>query len=199
MEKKRINYQTLLKITNGVSASKEPEEIIVHAVESIRQAMQVKGCTLFLYNRGTDRLEVAASTGLSQEYLEKGPVSALQSIALSIEEGPVAISDVMDDPRLQYPEAAAKEGIASILSVPIVIHSRIMGALRVYTGEKTEFSLDAVNFVQAVAQITGLAIDLCRANKGLKSSIEVLKSLRDPKSLPGRRRTPYEGVAAYAS
>ena len=47
----------------------------------------------------------------------------------------------------------------------------IMGALRVYTAEKSEFSLDEVNFVQAVAQIAGLAIDLCRANKGLKSSI----------------------------
>ena len=198
MEKKRINYETILKITNGISAGKEPGDIVVHAVESIKQAMQVKGCTLFLYNRKTKELQVAASTGLSQEYLDKGPVSALKSIAASLEEGSVAISDVMDDPRLQYPEAAKKEGIASILSVPIVIHSKIMGALRVYTAEKTEFTLEQVNFIQAIAQITGLAVDLCRANKGLKSSIEVLKSMRDPKTLPGKRRTPYEGVAAYA-
>jgi len=160
--------------------------------------MHVKGCSLFLYNRKTKELQVAASTGLSKEYLDKGPVSALKSIAASLEEGPVAISDVMDDPRLQYPEAAKKEGIASILSVPIVIHSRIMGALRVYTAEKVEFTLDEVNFVQAISQITGLAVDLFRANKGLKSSIEVLKSMRDPKTLPGKRRTPYEGVAQYA-
>jgi len=198
MEKKRINYETILKITNGISASKEPEDIVVLAVESITQALQVKGCTLFLYNRKTRELQVAASTGLSKEYLEKGPVSALKSIAASLEEGPVAITDVMDDPRLQYPDAAKKEGIASILAVPIVIHSRIMGALRVYTAEKVEFTLAEVNFVQAIAQITGLAVDLCRANKGLKSSIEILKSMRDPKSLPGKRRTPYEGVAAYA-
>ena len=198
MERKRINYETIMKITNGISASNEPEDIVVLAVESIRQSMQVKGCTLFLYNRKTKELEVAASTGLSQEYLEKGPVSALESIAKSLEEGPVAISDVMDDPRLQYPDAAKKEGIASILSVPIIIHSRIMGALRVYTAEKIEFSMDEVNFVQAVAQIAGLAVDLCRANKGLKSSIEVLKSLRDPKTLPGKRRTPYEGAPVYA-
>ena len=198
MERKRINYETILKITNGISASKEPEDIVVLAVESTKQAMQVKGCTLFLFNRKTKELQVAASTGLSKEYLDKGPVSALKSIAASLEEGPVAISDVMDDPRLQYPEAAKKEGIASILSVPIVIHSRIMGALRVYTAKKVEFTLDEVNFVQAIAQIAGLAVDLSRANKGLKSSIEILKSMRDPKSLPGKRRTPYEGVAAYA-
>jgi hypothetical protein len=31
MEKGRINYETLLKITNGISASNEPEDIIVLA------------------------------------------------------------------------------------------------------------------------------------------------------------------------
>ena len=73
-----------MRITNGISASNEPEDIVVHAVESIRQAMQVKGCSLFLYNRPTNRLEVAASAGLSREYLEKGPISALESIAESL-------------------------------------------------------------------------------------------------------------------
>ncbi len=198
MQKKLINYETLLKITNGISASREPEEIVMLTVESVKSAMQVKGCTLFLINRKTDELKVAASAGLSKEYLEKGPVSSLKSIAQSLEEGPVAITEVMDDPRLQYPKAAQKEGIASILSVPIIIHSNIMGALRIYTAEKSEFSMDEVNFVQAVAQIAGMAIDLCRLNKGLKSSIEVLKTLRDPKTLRSKRRTPYEGVPSYA-
>jgi GAF domain-containing protein len=107
----------------------------------------------------------------------------LQSIAASFKEGPVAIYDVSDDPRIQYPEEAVKEGIASILSVPISVHDRIIGALRVYTTEPWEFTLEDVNFVQAVAQITGMAIDLCRLNKGYKTSIEVLKTMRDPKLL----------------
>jgi len=198
MERKLINYETLLKITDGISASRDPEEVVLLTVDSIKSAMKVKGCTLFLVNRKTDELEVAASIGLSQEYLEKGPVSALKSIAQSLSEGPVAIYDVMDDPRLQYPEEAKKEGIASILSVPISVHSRVIGALRVYTGEKWEFTIDELNFVQAVAQIAGMAIDLSRLNKGLKSSIEILKTLRDPKTLRSKRRTPYEGVPTYA-
>ena len=46
---------------------------------------------------------------------KKVPVSALHSIAQSLESGPVAIYDVMDDPRIQYPKEAQKEGISSIL------------------------------------------------------------------------------------
>lgn len=198
MDKQLITYETLVEITNGISASNDPQEILLLTVKSVKSAMKVKGCTIFMFNRKSEELEVAASTGLSREYLEKGPVSSLKSIARSLEEGPVAITDILDDPRLQYPEEAQKEGIASILSVPIQIHGRIVGALRLYTSERCEFSLEEVNFVQAVAQISGLAMDLCRMNKGYKSSIEILKTLRDPKALKSKRRTPYEGVPSYA-
>lgn len=183
MKKQLINYETLLKITSAISATRDPEDVVVLTVESVKTAMDVKGCTLFLVDRKTDELKIAGSYGLSRNYLDKGPVSSLKSIAESIKEGPVAIYDVSDDPRLQYPEEAQKEGIASILSVPMNVHDRVIGALRVYTAEPWEFTLEDVNFVHAVAQIVGMAIDLCRLNKGYKSSIEILKTMRDPKLL----------------
>ncbi len=69
-----------------------------------------------------------------------------------------------------------------------------IGALRVYTAEPWEFTLDDVNFVQAMASMTGMAIEMARLYKGMKDSIEVLKQLRDPKFLKRKTRTPYEGV-----
>jgi hypothetical protein len=66
--------------------------------------------------------------------------------------------------------------------------------MRVYTASPWEFSLNDVNFIQAVAQMVGMAIELCRINKGLKDSIDILKTMRDPKTLRNKRRTPYEGV-----
>ena len=183
MKKQIINYETLVKITGAISATRDPEEVILLTVESIKTALDVKGCTLFLINRQSNELKIAASYGLSDDYLNKGPISSLKSIAESLKEGPVAIYDVLDDPRIQYPEAAQKEGIVSILSAPITVHATIIGALRVYTAQPWEFTLEDVNFVQAVAQIAGMAIDLCRLAKGYKSSIEILKTMRDPKLL----------------
>ena len=194
MKKQMLNYETLLKITNAVSHSRDPEEIVLMTVESIKTALDVKGCSLFLINRSTNVLEVAASYGLSDEYINKGPLSAIQSIAASLKDGPVAIYDVSDDPRIQYPEAAKKEGIASILSVPVVTGGRVIGNLRVYTAEPWEFTLEDVNFVQAMANITGLAIGMARHLKGMKESIDILKTLRDPKTLKSKKRTPFEGV-----
>ena len=155
MNKKIINYDTLLKITRAMSESKDPEKVVLLTVESIKTALDVKGCALFLVNPKNNELEVAASSGLSKEYLNKGPLSSLRSIAQSLQEGPVAIYDVTDDPRIQYPEAAKSEGIASILSVPIVVGGDIIGCMRVYTSQHWDFTLEDVNFTQALAQIAG--------------------------------------------
>lgn len=172
----QLNYETLIKVTKSLSKSKDPDEIIQMTVESVQMALGVKGCTLFLINRRTKELEVAAFTGLSDEYISKGAVSALKSIADSLKEGPVAVFDVNDDPRIQYPEAARKEGIASILSVPVLVGDEAIGAMRVYTAEKWDFTLDDVNFVQALAQIAGVLIEMSRLYKGQNEYIELLST-----------------------
>jgi GAF domain-containing protein len=199
MNKHRLNYETMVKVTKAISHSKDPEEVALMTVESIKHSLGAKGCTLFLINRRSNELEIAASYGLSDEYLNKGPISAMRSIAQSLEDGPVAIYDVMDDPRIQYPSEAQREGIASILSVPIVVGGHLIGAMRVYTAELWEFTLEDVNFVQALAQIAGLAISMARYARGLKSSIDVLKTMRDAQVQRSTRRTPFEGVPVSVS
>ena len=177
MRNLRLNYETLIKISRSLSKSRDPEEIIRMTVESIQSSLDIKGCALFLINRRSKELEVAASKGLSSEYLSKGPVSALHSIADSLKDGPIAVYDVSDDPRIQYPDAAKKEGITSILSVPIMVGDEAIGAIRAYTSEKWEFTLDDVNFVQALAQIAGILIEMTRLYQGQNDHIEALTTM----------------------
>ena len=183
MKNLRLNYETLIKISRSLSKSKDSEEIIRMTVESLKSALGIKGCALFLINRQSKALEVAASAGLSAEYLNKGPVSALRSIADSLEEGPIAVYDVSDDPRIQYPDAARKEGVASILSVHIMIGDDAIGAIRAYTAEKWEFTLDDVNFVQALAQIAGILIEMTRLYQGQSEHIEALATMCESPAL----------------
>jgi GAF domain-containing protein len=198
MKRETMNYEAILKITKAIAMSRDPEEVTLLIVESVKTTLDAKGCALLLFNRKTDELELAAYYGLSEEYVNKGPLSAMYSIASSLRDGPVLINDVMDDPRIQYPEEAKKEGISSILSVPIIVRQNPIGALRVYSAEPWEANLGQVNLVQAVAQIAGMALEMSRLYKGLKDSIEILKAKRDPKTLKSKRWTPYEGVPKSA-
>jgi GAF domain-containing protein len=183
MKNLQLNYETLIKITKSLSKSKDPEEIIRMTVASIKSSLGIKGCALFLINTQTKELEMAASSGLSDEYINKGTISALKSIADSLQEGPVAVYDVSDDPRIQYPDAAQKEGIASILAVPIMIGDDAIGAIRAYTAEKWEFTLDDVNFVQALAQIAGILIEMTRLYQGQSEHIEALATMCESPNL----------------
>ncbi len=195
MEKPIINYESLIRITKAISMLRDPEEIVLVTVGGVTHALKVMGCTVFLFSMKSHELKLAGSFGLSKEYLEKGPVSSLRSIASALQDRqPVAIFDVADDPRIQYPEAAIKEGISSILALPIIIGRNLIGSLRIYTADSWEFTLNDVNFAEAVAQVFGMALELCRVNKGLKHSIDILKTMRDPKTMKASKRTPYEGV-----
>ncbi len=195
MVKPIINYDSLIRITKAISNMRDPEEIVLVTVEGITHALNVKGCTVFLFSTKSDELQLAGSFGLSKEYLEKGPVSSMRSIASALQDRqPVAIFDVTDDPRIQYPDAAVKEGISSILAVPIIVGKNLIGSLRIYTADSWEFTLNDVNFAEAVAQVFGMALELCRVNKGLKDSIDILKTMRDPRTIKTSKRTPYEGV-----
>jgi signal transduction protein with GAF and PtsI domain len=183
VKKNIMNYETLLKVTKALSMSKDPKEIIRISVESVSETLDVKGCALYLVNEDNNELELASSCGLSDNYISKGPVSASRSVAKSLTEGPVAIYDVMDDPRVQYAEEAQKEGIISILSVPIYVRGTVIGAMRVYTAEHWEFTLDDVNFVQALAEIAGIVIDLTRMIEGQNAYIDILESLKDSREM----------------
>ena len=155
MKKQLINYETLLKVTKAMSMSNRPEEVVQLTVDSVKTSLEIKGCALFLIDPKNKALEVAASCGLSAEYLKKGPLSSIRSIGQSLTDGPVAIYDVSDDPRIQY----------------------------VYSAEQWEFTLEDVNFVQAVAQIAGILIDMCRLYQGQKEFNEVLMEMREARAM----------------
>ena len=58
-----------------------------------------------------------------------------------------------------------------------------IGAVRVYTAEKWEFTLDDVNFVQGLAQIVGVLIEMSRLYKGQNEYIDVLTTIRESPDL----------------
>lgn len=194
MESHALYYDTIVKLTTAISQCRDPEEVALLTAESVSRAFNAKGCSVFLVNRETRELGLVASFGLSEEYLNKGPIHFMQTIREAKDAVPIAIYDVMDDPRIEYPEQARKEGIVSLLGVPIISHNKIIGALRLYTAEHWEFSFTDITLVQSVALICGMAMDMCRMYKGYKTSIEVLKNMRSGDSYTSHKWTPYEGV-----
>jgi signal transduction protein with GAF and PtsI domain len=157
-----IYYREFKAVINAVSSTMELNEILDVIVKHLKKTLKVKGCTIMLLDKGRHHLELVAAEGLSKPYISKGPITSKQS-AETVEKGkPIIILDVERDKRVQYPEAARREGIVSMMSVPISVRGAVIGLVRLYSATKRRFPKKEVEFVSAVAEQGGLAIENAR-------------------------------------
>jgi len=126
---------------------------------SVMKMMGLKGVTIRLLDERTNLLEVAAACGLSQVYLNKGPVDADKSLAKALKGEPHFVLDASTDPGVQYPEDARKEGIVSMLSFPLRGREKVIGTMRLYTGEKRYFSQNELDFIGALSSQGAVSIE----------------------------------------
>ena len=81
------------------------------------------------------------------------------------------VENMQDDSRVQYPGAAAKEGIVSMLSIPIKCRKTIIGILRIYHGEPWILHEEDVDSLCVLTELLGLVIE----NNGLKNFLDQVK------------------------
>ena len=157
-ERSQEYFRVLREMTSAILAAVDLERVARQIVEVITTLMDVKAAALRLINETTGELELLASRGLSQRFLTKGPPHIDRSIRETLEGKPVLIADTTSDQRLEYPAETAAEGIASILSLPILARCRVLGVLRIYSARKRAYSQEDVTFLAALAEIAGIAI-----------------------------------------
>ena len=172
--KEKTYFRLFRDICKVINSSLNLSEVLNRITENVVNALNVKACTVFLWDREKNILEVSATHGLSESYLKKGPLVADKSISETLEGKSVFIYDTNKDPRIQYPDEAEKEGIASILSAPISVKNMIIGVLRIYTAEQRNFYEDDIEFIAGLADMGGIAIDNARMYDHLKADHENL-------------------------
>lgn len=154
--------EELRQISKLVNSTLDLERILGSIVERLPAIMGVKACTIRLVQPATNRLELAAASGLSEAYLHRGAISRDDSMFKVLQGEPVAIFDATRDPRVEYHEAIAREGIKSILAVPIINQLEIIGVLRLFTAEHHVFTPGEIHFATTVAEEGGNAIEKAR-------------------------------------
>ena len=160
-------YRSLYQIAAAVNSAPNRDRVLDTIVETVAEALKARGCSIMLLTPDREALIHTAAHGLSDWYVRKGPVSTDRSISQALEGKPVAILDATADERVQYREQARQEGIASMLSVPMLLREDIVGVIRVYTGKQHEFTSEEVYFVQAVANLGAIALENARGSSSV--------------------------------
>ena len=180
--KKKINYfDALYKVAKLVNASLDPARVLEDIARGVVENMGVKACSLRLLDFTRNELHLRACWGLSSGYLRKGPIlvakSGLDQEAVS---GRVVyIEDAQTDSRFQYKAQAKKEGIKSVLVVPLTLEGKNIGVLRIYSNRSQSFSEEDVKFMEAVASLSAIALENARLHNSLKTEFDLLAAHTD--------------------
>ncbi len=169
-------FKILHEITRDLLYDLNSQDVLGSMVKKTIQILHIKGCCIYLLNETTGRLEMAASGGLSDTYLQKGPLHADKSMPDVAKGKAVFIEDVATNKYIQYGDEAIKEGIASILSIPIFVKGYVIGEIRLYSAEKREYEKEDIEFILASAEIGGIAITNSKFYRRLKNDIKFWES-----------------------
>ncbi|MCC7359547.1 MAG: GAF domain-containing protein [Anaerolineales bacterium] len=152
---------TLAKVSETVNSPIYLDEMLDLVVEMAAKVMGAPVCALRLID-GTGELLVQRSvkaTGVN--FHERPPLRIGQGVtgrAVS-EKRPVTVLDIRADPTYPSRAHARAEGLVSMLSVPLMVRERVIGALNCYTLEPHQFSEAEVALFSTLANQTALAIE----------------------------------------
>lgn len=155
---KRVYLESYQNICRAISSSLSLNEVLNLIVTNVVKVLKVKACMLRLLNNETKRLEVAAHYGLTERYINKGPVEFDQSIKEALQGKTISIYDITLDEKARYRKEAEEEGIKSIISVPVRCGKEILGVLRLYTAEPVKYTDEDLRFITAIAEQAAIAI-----------------------------------------
>jgi signal transduction protein with GAF and PtsI domain len=191
-QENKITIETFKTVINAIAQSHNLDVMTNHLAQLLVAALDIKACAIFVLDLETKQLEPLASFGLTPKYISKGPVLAEKSIAAALKGEAVIVADVSKDPNVQYPQEAQNEGIASILSIPIMVSGGVLGALRLYHHETWHISDDDLNSLHLLADFVGLAMTYTSLLNAVYSIDEVIHMGLPVNVLPDfkRRRPP---------
>ena len=155
-----MRYELLYEISKPVIEAVGVNNVLRSIVESTAKGTGVRGCSILRLSPDGKALVHMVSYGLSEEYLGKGEIVVDETTKEMLEGKPVNITDVAHDPRIQHPAPAKKEGIASMLSIPIRGTSgNIMGLLRLYDSKVRKFKKGEIDFLISIADLGGIVLE----------------------------------------
>jgi len=180
-EPERKFYLTQFRaISQAISTYEDFNLLVSHLVEGVCRTFGVKGASILILDEQEQQLFRVCSYGIGDDYLNKGPIFA-DSKYCTLDTGKVEIvEDMQNDERVQYPAEALKEGVGSMMVVPIKYRKTVIGMMRIYHNETLKLHEDDIDSLCVLSSHLGLVIQ----NNGLKNFVDQVKMTID--SLPSR-------------
>jgi GAF domain-containing protein len=176
LEKARL-HQGLYRIAEALSSKMDFKSMLQKVLENTVEEMWLKAASIRLLEPEHQTLRLAAAYGLSESYLAKGDIHVDRSeVDRRVLQGETAVVIEGEQKlKMEYAEEVAKEGILSILVVPLRLRDRTLGVMRVYSAQPRHFGPVAITFLKSIADLVCLAMENAELYAALQERYKDLK------------------------
>lgn len=155
-------FKSFCRLSQAFGTAATQEELLGLIVRYAIETMDGKASCLFLSDEKKDIFVPVVQKGLSENYLHANPMKAQSIVQSLLAKGHLSFRDATTDPRLENHNAKKAEGIASILTVAVKVQGRTIGVLSLYSAFQRDFTQDEIDFLCALAEQGGMAIEKAR-------------------------------------
>jgi signal transduction histidine kinase len=175
-------FESLVSVGQAINSTLNLDDALRVITREGCQLMEAKMCSLLLLDETRDWLDLKASFGAGDAYLQKPRLNVEESLLGIVvrRRKPVQVENVQTSSRYQNIEVARREGLVSLLSVPLVFVDQVIGALSVYTGVPHSFSNEEIRILSALAELSAIAIEKARLYERI---VDVEEQLRQNEKL----------------
>lgn len=170
LERRASQLSTLSEVSKTLTSDLYLEEILQLIVAATAETLSFRTCTLMLLDEDKQELIVKASQGKKGD--EKRPTLKMgQSVAgRALAEGrTITVYDLTTAEFATSAERARRDGLSSLVSVPLLVKNKKIGVINCYTERPHHFTDEELSLLMALGNHAAIAIE--HAKLMVKSAI----------------------------
>jgi signal transduction histidine kinase len=175
-------FESLASVSRTINSTLNLDEALQVITREACLLMQARVCSLMMLDESRDWLDLRASHGAGDAYLNKPRLPVDDSLLGVVvrRKKPMQVTNVQTSSRYQHVEVARQEGLISLLSVPLIFAGQAIGTLSVYMGQPYNFSNEEISILSALAELSAIAIEKARLYERV---VDVEEQLRQNEKL----------------
>jgi signal transduction histidine kinase len=175
-------FESLSSVSRTINSTLNLDEALRAITREACVLMSARMCSLMMLDESREWLDLRASYGAGEAYIKKPRLGVEESLLGVVvrRKKPMQVANVQASTRYQNVELARREGLISLLSVPLLFAGHAIGTLNVYTGKSYNFSNEEIRILSALAELSAIAIEKARLYERI---VDVEEQLRQNEKL----------------
>lgn len=170
LEQTHNRLEILYEIAQAATSTLDLDQVLQTVARRTVDIFDAQSCSIRLLDESGFLLHLAAAWGLSEAYLQRGPIDIRDSAVdrQALRGKALFVPNVQHDDRFSDSEALKGEEICALLCCPLMVRGRAIGVIRVYSAACAHYGEEEAEFLRTIANQVAVAIANAMAYRELE-------------------------------